>query len=377
MSTPPIVGSRQSTTWREQERECISGILDRLNNSPAVAASSTRQDERATWEEADSDALIMKPIELQERLASAQSYPGPIFVNDLDDLVFGHHKNGSGAIEDFLNQLPPDSTLVPVQGPSETVGLNSNRSTDRRIGQLKEAAWDTTSELFPFNVLDMHSARHSQIRPRGFASANCDLLPTIQGNITAADPAIGAKRNPASIPAREAWVCFSNGGLTRLHSDSHGMSTFLTINSGRLGFVWWSRPTTEDLRQWAARPLVAPPQARMCCKILETGWRVFMPPGLVHAVYRLQDGTPTLITGGHILRYVDLAPWAQACALQMEHPATTNEDVSDIPEWIWQAARILATDKKETQIWGGADAADVFWEQAKVNQNTRMPTLPD
>ncbi|KAF2765975.1 hypothetical protein EJ03DRAFT_261772, partial [Teratosphaeria nubilosa] len=49
----------------------------------------------------------------------------------------------------------------------------------------------------------------------------------------------------------EKWALVAQGGaLTEPHQDSHGYSTYITVNQGLVGYGWLARPTAEERAAW-------------------------------------------------------------------------------------------------------------------------------
>lgn len=74
---------------------------------------------------------------------------------------------------------------------------------------------------------------------------------------------------------------------------------------------------------------------------LEIPHMLLRNPRLIHGRNLCsQHEEPNLITGGHILQYSGIGRWAEAYAfhLKPDNNCVTNEEIDDLPLWVWKVA---------------------------------------
>ncbi|KAF3769237.1 hypothetical protein M406DRAFT_75728 [Cryphonectria parasitica EP155] len=249
----------------------------------------------------------------------------PIFTEGQQQ--FQWTDNGARPIEQLFHRMEDLSREVSVQIPSRNFDLASFEK--RSLADIKARFLRNSPSQDPWNILDLRSPLPHSILPSFLTGENCQLLPRIRDSLLEGH---SAERTKAS---REdwnewtellEWVLVSEGGHnTSPHMDSHGWSTWITIQEGEFGFGWLSRPTEEEQNAWVANPL-SYTGGRWRFVILRPGQTVFFPTGTVHFVFRLH-AKQTLAVGGHLLQWTGLERWAQIILLQLKNPDTTNEDL--------------------------------------------------
>ncbi|KAI1957991.1 hypothetical protein LOZ58_005466 [Ophidiomyces ophidiicola] len=185
---------------------------------------------------------------------------------------------------------------VSVQIPSRDGEHESFES--RTLREVRERFLKSEETEDPWNVLDLHNPLPSTL-PAFLMGANCQLLSQVRdlalmGN--SAERPIAAIKTWNEWKNVLEWILLCEGGHnTAPHMDSHGFSTWLTVQEGHVGFGWMSRPTKQELDEWISDP---------------------------------QDYTgQTLMFGGHILQWSSIEPWMEVIIAQTKNPDITNEDM--------------------------------------------------
>lgn len=91
------------------------------------------------------------------------------------------------------------------------------------------------------------------------------------------------------------WALICGGHNTGPYMDSHGFSTWLTVQEGRVGFGWMSRPTKQELNNWKSDPHgYTGGQWRYV--VLQPGQTIFFGPGTIHYVFRVREGQTFMLS---------------------------------------------------------------------------------
>ncbi|KAF4984961.1 hypothetical protein FDECE_16940 [Fusarium decemcellulare] len=176
-----------------------------------------------------------------------------------------------------------------------------------------------------WNALDLKNYVRHQHVPEFLTNSNCGLLGDLRQH---AKKTRGAKRVDKLLGKDpQHFALIADGGMnTYPHSDSHGYSTFLTVQEGELIFGWLSGPDDDTWDQWAQNPRY--------CKygewryvVMKPGDSVYLPSGMPHYVVR-KKGSQTFILGGHVLQWSNLQGWASLLRKQMANPVATNEHMA-------------------------------------------------
>ncbi|KAI1909480.1 hypothetical protein LOZ65_006529 [Ophidiomyces ophidiicola] len=215
---------------------------------------------------------------------------------------------------------------VSVQIPSRDGEHESFES--RTLREVRERFLKSEETEDPWNVLDLHNPLPSTL-PAFLMGANCQLLSQVRdlalmGN--SAERPIAAIKTWNEWKNVLEWILLCEGGHnTAPHMDSHGFSTWLTVQEGHVGFGWMSRPTKQELDEW-----ISDPQdytgGRWRYVVLRPGQTIFFTSGTIHYVFRLSKGQ-TLMFGGHILQWSSIEPWMEVIIAQIKNPDITNEDM--------------------------------------------------
>jgi len=223
----------------------------------------------------------------------------------------------------------------------------------------------------PWNILDLSNPLPPTTMPKFLAGENCQLLPRVR------DAVLGGSSGERTVAAKEKWnewlnimdwVLMSEGGHhTAPHTDSHGLSTWITVQEGLFGFGWLSKPTKEEKDAWITNPHGFS-GGRWRFTVLTPGKTVFFPSGTVHFVFRLRHGQ-TLALGGHILQWNGVERWINVVREQMRSPHITNEDVEwSAPKYVKVIADLVknrVTNGRVAEL-GGKEMADRFLKLVEV-----------
>jgi hypothetical protein len=211
------------------------------------------------------------------------------------------------------------------------------------------------------------------VLPSFLGGENCQLLPRVRDAVL-----MGTRAERIVISSDEwkewrdilEWVLISEGGNdTAPHTDSHGLSTWITVQKGQVGFGWMSRPTPEERRQWISNP-DSYTGGRWRYIILPPGWTVFFTFGTIHFVFRIQ-AEQTLALGGHILQWTSIRKWLEVVADQVRNPQITNENMEEtVKVYIYHILDLMSMRVKNGRIEeiGGQDEVKRVLALVKVGE---------
>jgi hypothetical protein len=207
--------------------------------------------------------------------------------------------------------------------------------------------------------------------PQFLTGKNCQLLARVR------DAVLGAGSGERTAAVKEKWnewtnvmewVLMAEGGHnTAPHTDSHGLSTWITVQEGLFGFGWLSKPTQEERKAWITNPQEFT-GGRWRFTLLTAGKTVFFPSGTIHFVFRLRRGQ-TLALGGHILQWNGVERWISIVREQIKSPQITNEDVEwSAPKYVRVIAEMVKhrADNGRIAELGGKELVDSFFKQVEV-----------
>jgi hypothetical protein len=182
----------------------------------------------------------------------------------------------------------------------------------------------------PLNVLDMQSPYSDNFFPKCLETDDCQLLQMIRTAFLTSDRA--ERSNEDASDARK-WreilqflLAAQGGSNTDMHTDSHGLATWITMQQGTIIFVWIARPTDEERDQWFAEPRRIVGKVRYL--VVRPGETICFPSCTIHAVIR-PESEPTVAVGGHYLQWSRILPWLQTVIKQLQYPNATNEDMAE------------------------------------------------
>lgn len=241
---------------------------------------------------------------------------------------------------------------VSVQIPSHNFDLPSYKT--KSLEDIRDRFVAGCASQDPWNVLDLRSPLPPAILPKFLTGENCQLLPRIRDALLEGH---SAERTKATREEWNEWtellewVLISEGGHnTAPHMDSHGWSTWITIQEGHFGFGWLARPTEKEQDAWMNDPL-GYTGGKWRFVILKPGQTVFFPSGTVHFVFRLHQ-EQTLALGGHLLQWTALERWVQVILYQLKNPNITNEDLGTAPLKYVRTARKLVDNRMASSRLG-------------------------
>jgi hypothetical protein len=318
-------------------------ILDLLRN----AKPATRE-----------EMLFLTGAEAAQFLAPGAFHNGPI-------LTEGQQPMPLQRIEDFLGEFYDEDSKVFVQDPSVTFSGNSNFVREVTIGAVKKRLLLGKSKGRPWNCLELATHVEDGLRPAFLAGEDSRLLTKVKLEHAGAGETAGRRRYPQGYKEVEKWALLAEAGaLTEPHQDSHGYSTYITVNQGAIGFGWLSYPTDSERAAWNKDQDV--PGDRFRYVVMKPGQTVFFPAGTVHFVFRLPlgaGGGHTLAFGGHVLRCSNILHWIRTLIEERASPNVTNEDLtSSAPGYLNQVEKFVRQARENGTVgkWGGAEAVEEF-----------------
>lgn len=300
-----------------------------------------------------SEALFLSTEDARKHLDSDSFFPGPIFVDGAQPMELC-------TINDFLGEYYDNNAKVSIQDPS--VALSKDRAYVREttIGQLKERFGQGRPKI-PWNCLELACHVEDGIRPSFLNNEDCRLITKLK--VPTSDDHTSRRGFEPNYKEIEKWALLAQAGsLTPPHQDSHGYSTYITVQTGLVGFGWLANPTPAQHAAWLASPstFVSGPWRY---KILHPGTTVYFPTGTVHFVFRLASAGDTLAFGGHVLRCSRIVSWVRTLIEERAHRAVTNEDLSvSAPAYLERVAKFVKQARRIGQEgkWGGREAVAEF-----------------
>jgi hypothetical protein len=263
-------------------------------------------------------------------------------------------------IEQFLDEFYEDDAQVWIQDSSAKSGKNSPAVRQVKIRAVKERIAGRSSTK-PWNLLELATHHEDGLRPAFLNNEDCRLLTKLK--IPGAADEARRRTYPQGFKEVEKWALLAQAGaLTEPHQDSHGYSTYITINVGLVGFGWLSSPTEAERIQWRKHPLKFV-GGTWRYVILKPGQTVFFPAGTVHFVFRLPSVGNSLAFGGHILRCSNIAHWARTLLEERDAQNVTNEDLTDSATgYLERVGRFVTQASKsgQTERWGGEEEIAEF-----------------
>lgn len=280
-------------------------------------------------------------------------------------------------IAQLFHRMEDLTREVSVQIPSHDFDVPSYET--KSLTEIRDRFISGRSSQDPWNILDLRSPLPPAILPRFLTGENCQLLPRIRDSLLEGHSAERTKANREEWNEWTdllEWVLMSEGGHnTAPHMDSHGWSTWITIQEGRFGFGWLSRPTDKEQDAWMKDPMEYT-GGDWRYVILKPGQTVFFPSGTVHFVFRLQ-AEQTLALGGHLLQWTSLELWVQVILYQLRNPNITNEDLGQAPLKYIRSARKLVDKRVATcrvASMGSMDNVTKFMALASVSTAMMNPS---
>ena len=317
----------------------------------------------------DKEMLFLSGTEAAAMLRPGVFHDGPI-------LTEGQQPMPLQRIEDFLGEYYDNETKVFVQDPSVPISGTHNFVREVTIGAVKKRLLQGKSKGRPWNCLELATHVEDGLRPAFLAGEDSRLLTKLklEQQHAAESAAAGRRSYPQGYKEVEKWALLAErGALTEPHQDSHGYSTYITVNQGSVGFGWLSFPSADQRQRWNTHGDIAGDACRYV--VLKPGQTVFFPAGTVHFVFRLPSsgagagdgggGGHTLAFGGHVLRCSNIVHWAKTLLDEKASPAVTNEDLtSSAPGYLDRVARFVELARRDGTVamerWGGGEAVEEF-----------------
>lgn len=287
-------------------------------------------------------------------------------------------KSENRPVVQLFSRMEDLTRQVSVQIPSHNFDIPSYQT--KSLAEIQERFFAESPSPDPWNILDLRNPLPPMVLPRFLTGENCQLLPRIRDSLLEGHTAERTKANRDDWNEWTdllEWVLMSEGGHnTAPHMDSNGWSTWITIQEGRFGFGWLSRPTDKERDSWMTNPLEYT-GGNWRFAVLKPGQTVFFPSGTIHFVFRLHD-KQTLALGGHLLQWTALERWVEVILWQLKNPNITNEDLGKSPLKYIRIARKLVDHRIATsriQTMGGMNAVTRFMVLATVSNANYLDGL--
>ncbi|KAK3356290.1 hypothetical protein B0T25DRAFT_536432 [Lasiosphaeria hispida] len=256
---------------------------------------------------------------------------------------------------------------VSVQVPSRSA---LNESFERKtLQEVRDRFFSQKSTNDPWNLLDLQSLL-PPVLPAFLEGENSQLLLRVRD---AALMGSSAERIAASGEDWSKWRNVTEWGLvsegghnTAPHMDSHGYSTWITVQEGHVGFGWMSRPSQQEEVEWMSRPH-SYAAGKWRYVVLSAGQTVFFPSGTIHFVFR-KRGVQTYAQGGHILQWSDIVRWLEVVIAQVQNENSTNEDMASSARQLVRLVKGLVANRTKAgrvEELGGRDAVARFFALEK------------
>lgn len=349
---------------RNFAQQVVNGLKRKLNTlNPAAMCFGDRHNQRIHYllttasPADDTEMLFLSGVEAAAKLQPGMFHDGPI-------LTEGQQPMPLQTVQEFLDEYYDDDAQVWIQDPSVTYASGDLSVREIPVGKVKNRLFDgkkAKKKSRPWNCLELATHVEDGLRPTFLAGEDTRLLTKLK--LEQATENAGRRSYPQGYKEVEKWALLAEAGaLTEPHQDSHGYSTYITANQGRIGFGWLSYPTGEEREQWTEEPESVPGD-RYRYVVLQPGQTVYFPAGMVHFVFRLPSEGHTLAFGGHVLRCSNIAHWARTLLEEQSNPQITNEDLtSSAPGYLNRVEKFVLQAQKTGSLekWGGAEEIEEF-----------------
>ncbi|KAK5133181.1 hypothetical protein LTR08_008117 [Meristemomyces frigidus] len=302
------------------------------------------------------EALVASGDVAAQYLAAGQYFAGPIFTAGQQSLPLQ-------TVDKFLSECYDDDADVYVQDPAVRVARGTPHVRSRTMAEVKERFAQPVTDM-PWNLLELAAHREDGLRPAFLNTEDCCLLSKLK--LPGSADKASRKGYEKGWKEVEKWTLVAQAGaLTEPHQDSHGYSTYITVNHGIFGFGWLSNPTLEERTAWSRSPhnYIG---GRWRYAIIRAGQTVYFPAGTVHFVFRLPAAGNTLAFGGHVLRNSQIVRWIKTLIEEKQAPSITNEDLTvSAPGYLdrvekWARQALASGLVKDMERWGGEQAIEEF-----------------
>lgn len=309
---------------------------------------------RATYAGGD-EALFLTTSEAMEHLAPGRFWNNVIVTAQQQSLPLQ-------SIDQFLHEFYEEDVLVWIQDCSAKSSKQAPSIRQVSIKAVRERfAAEQPQHPKPWNLLELATHHEDGFRPLFLNNEDCRLLTKLK--IPTAADHTRRKTYPAGFKEVEKWSLLAQAGaLTLPHQDSHGYSTYITVNVGLVGFGWLSNPTSEKRAEWnkTTQKFIDGPWRYV---VLKPGQTVYFPAGTVHFVFRLPSAGNTLAFGGHVLRCSNIVHWVRCLLEEVKSASVTNEDLTDSATGYLERVERFVLEARKTgnvERWGGEDSITDF-----------------
>ena len=328
-----------------------------------------------------SEALFLSAEEAAQYFQPNAFFPGIVVTK-------GQQPRPLQTTTEFLGEFYDNLATVFIQDPAVEAS-DKKPAVPRKITieQLKERFLrsNTSKQNRPWNCLELATHVEDGLRPAFLGGEDCCLLTKLK-HPTQEDGEVKASRRGYDPGWKEVekWALLAQAGaLTEPHQDSHGYSTYITVNQGVIGFGFLANPTAEERMQWRTSPHTFRTD-KWRYVVLRQGHTVFFPSGTVHFVFRLASLGDTLAFGGHVLRCSQIVNWVKTLLEEQTDPQVTNEDLTvSAPAYLERVEKFVQQALKDSrvEIWGGRDGIEEFLalkaefvKRAEILQKQAEPT---
>ncbi|KAK5681224.1 hypothetical protein LTS10_006986 [Elasticomyces elasticus] len=264
--------------------------------------------------------------------------------------------------QQFFEEYYDDDIDVFVQNPSAPVPKNEPRVQRVKMKIVKTRfSKPVPANSPPWNMLELAAHRDDGFRPPFLNNEDCSLLNKVKL------PSSGDTANRLGYTEGykevSLWTLAAQAGaLTEPHQDSHGYSTYITINEGIVGFGFLSQPTEEEREAWSQNHdrYIG---GRWRYVVLRPGMTVYFPAATIHTVFRHPKAGNTLAFGGHVLRCSQIVRWIKVLLAEQVNEFITNEALSlSAPGYLSRVEKFVKQALKDgkEEKWGGKDAIEEF-----------------
>ncbi|CAK3837508.1 Hypothetical predicted protein [Lecanosticta acicola] len=263
------------------------------------------------------------------------------------------------SVDDFLGEYYDDDTEVWIQDPAIRP---SSQPVTRKVKMKKiKDRFAGTMNSQPWNLLELATHCDDGLRPLFLNTEDCRLLTKLK--IPNSEDEARRKTYAPGYKEVEKWALLAQAGaLTEPHQDSHGYSTYITVNVGLVGFGWLCAPTAEERAAWRKYPMTFT-EGNWRYVVLKPGQTVYFPAGTVHFVFRLPAAGNTLAFGGHVLRCSNIVHWVQTLIEERDEKNVTNEDLTDSSSgYLHRVEKFVkrALTNGQAEKWGGQESIEQF-----------------
>jgi hypothetical protein len=325
----------------------------RANSTHKVASSRISQILSLAQYPSETEAGFLSTQEAEAALRAGHFFNAPIITHNQQSLPLQ-------SVEQFLDEFYNDKATVYIQDSSASAAKSVSAVRPVEISKIK-ARFASERDEYPWNCLELATHHDDGLRPQFLQSEETRLITKLK----IPDSFDEARRRTYDVGFKEIekWALLAEAGaLTEPHQDSHGYSTYITVNTGRMGFGWLSHPTRDERAEWVRAPQRFA-SGRWRYVVLKPGQTVYFPAGTVHMVFRLPAAGNTLAFGGHVLRCSNIVHWVRTLLEEHSNPNITNEDLTDSATgYLERVERFVLQARKngDQAKWGGEDSIAEF-----------------